>query len=240
VPAPLARRPLVVAAVQPPLVARDVRANAAAHAEAVRRAGARVVVFPELSLTGYELTAAGPVSPSDPTLGPIVRACAETGATALVGAPVAGGPGGPHIATLRVDASGVAVVYRKVHLGGDEPARFARGAGPAVIVVGGWRLGLAICRDIKVDRHAAETAALGMDAYVAGLVHRPDELAVQDARGVATALMYRVYVVFASCAGPTGGGFHRTAGSSTIWAPDGAVLARASARAGEIARATVA
>ncbi|WP_376768576.1 nitrilase-related carbon-nitrogen hydrolase, partial [Pseudonocardia pini] len=48
---------LAVAAAQPACVARDVAANARGHAEAVRAAGARVVVFPELSLTGYELDA---------------------------------------------------------------------------------------------------------------------------------------------------------------------------------------
>lgn len=49
---------LVVAAVQPACTAHDVAANAAVHAEQVRAAAARVVVFPELSLTGYERAAA--------------------------------------------------------------------------------------------------------------------------------------------------------------------------------------
>ena len=44
--------PLVVAAVRPPTTALDVDWNAAQHAQAVRLAQARVVVFPELSLTG--------------------------------------------------------------------------------------------------------------------------------------------------------------------------------------------
>jgi len=48
---------LTVAVVQPPCTACDVAGNAQQHADAVRRAQARVVVFPELSLTGYELDA---------------------------------------------------------------------------------------------------------------------------------------------------------------------------------------
>lgn len=47
------REPLPIAVAQPLCVPYDVAANAAAHAAAVRSAGARVVVFPELSLTGY-------------------------------------------------------------------------------------------------------------------------------------------------------------------------------------------
>lgn len=48
------RSPLKVAAVQPGYAAYGHAANAATHARAVRAARARMVVFPELSLTGYE------------------------------------------------------------------------------------------------------------------------------------------------------------------------------------------
>ena len=61
------REPLMVAVAQPPCVAHDVAANARAHASAIRAAGARVVLFPELSLTGYELDA-DPVVPGDERL----------------------------------------------------------------------------------------------------------------------------------------------------------------------------
>jgi predicted amidohydrolase len=44
---------LVVAAVQPCVVGGDVDANFASHVEAILQADARLVVFPELSLTGY-------------------------------------------------------------------------------------------------------------------------------------------------------------------------------------------
>jgi predicted amidohydrolase len=80
-----------VAVAQPPCVAHDVAANARAHASAIRTAGARVMLFPELSLTGYELDAA-PVDPGDERLQPIVAACADTGAVALAGAPGTGAP----------------------------------------------------------------------------------------------------------------------------------------------------
>ena len=80
-------QPLALAVAQPSCVAHDVVANARAHAALVRAAGARVVVFPEMSLTGYELDAA-PVAPPDPRLAPLVEACAEVGAVVLAGAPV--------------------------------------------------------------------------------------------------------------------------------------------------------
>jgi predicted amidohydrolase len=232
------RAPLRVAAVQPRCTAGDVAANVLVHAAAVRAAQARLVVFPELSLTGYELEA-GPVAVDDVALTPLVEACAEMGSLALVGAPVADAQGRAYIAMLRVDGAGVQVAYRKTWLGGVEPTRFTAGDGPVVLEVDGWRLGLGICKDTGVFRHVAGVAALGVDAYVAGLVHRPEELPEQEARAVVIARACRAFVVFASFAGPTGDVFTETAGSSAVWSPDGLAVARTGPEAGSIVRATV-
>ena len=228
---------LSIAAVQPACRPRGVAANARSHADGIRAAQARVVVFPELSLTGYELDAE-PVSPEDATLQPIVEACARTGSVALVGAPVEE-DGRRFIAALRVDGSGAAVAYRKSHLGGEEPGRFSAGDGPSVMTVDGWRLGIAICKDTGVPEHTAATAALDVDVYVAGVVHLPEEVAEQDARGRRIAAACNSYVAFASFAGGTGGGYDATAGESTIWSPDGSVIARAPSSPGAMARATL-
>jgi predicted amidohydrolase len=75
---------LYLAAAQPVCVPYDIEANAALHATTIRSAHARVVVFPELSLTGHHLDAA-PVGVDDPSLRPIVDACAAAGSLALFG-----------------------------------------------------------------------------------------------------------------------------------------------------------
>ncbi len=196
-----------------------------------------MVVFPELSLTGYELAAAA-VSLEDAALSPIVEACAEAGSVALVGAPVEEGDDA-FIAMLRVDAAGVRVAYRKCWLGGVESDRFGCGDGPRVLDVDGWRLGLGICKDTGAAQHVAGTAALGVDAYVAGLVHRPEELPEQEARAVVIARTCRAFVVFASFAGSTGDEFTETAGSSAIWSAEGIAIARTGPEVGGLARATL-
>jgi predicted amidohydrolase len=229
---------LTIAAVQPACKANDVPANALSHAAAVRAAKARVVVFPELSLTGYELEAA-PVAPSDARLSAIVEACAETDSVALVGAPVGDDDGRLHIAMLCVSPRGVGVAYRKCYLGGEEPTRFSPGPGPAVLDVDGWRLGMGICKDTGVAEHVSDTVALGIDVYVAGLVHTAEELPVQEMRAASIARESRAFVAFASFAGPTGGGYERTAGSSAIWSPERDLLASAGSQVGGMARASV-
>jgi predicted amidohydrolase len=230
------RRPLIVAAAQPAIVPGEVERNAIAHAEMVRAAHARVVVFPELSLTGYEL-GADPVSPADAALSPVVEACAAAGSLALVGAPVRDETGRVFIAMLRVEGAGAEVCYRKTWLGGSEAERFSAGDVPGVLEVDGWRVGLGICKDTGAPRHVAAT--MGVDAYFAGLVHRPEELAEQEARGLVIARACRAWVVFASFAGPTGDGFTETAGTSTVWSPEGKVLARAGREVGGVARAVI-
>lgn len=232
------RLPLSLAVAQPRCVPGDTRANGLRHAQAVIAAGARVVVFPELSLTGYELDTPL-VEPDADALTPVVRACAATGSTALVGAPVPGPSGQAYIAMLAVSAEGVTVLYRKQWIGADEAARFSAGDEPTVFGLDGWRIGVGICRDTGIGDHVERMGELDIDAYVAGLVHRPGELAEQERRALFIAERCRAYVAFASFAGPTGGEYTRTAGTSAIWSPSGQVLAQAGDTPGELARATL-
>lgn len=238
-PAAVFRRgPLTMAVAQPALRSFDVAGNALAHAEAVRDARARVVVFPELSLTGYELSAPT-LEPSDPRLRPLVVACGELGSVALAGAPVDGDGGRPSIAMLAVDGNGAWVAYRKLYLSPAEAVRFGPGQSPCALTVDGWRLGLGICRDTGIAEHATATVALGIDAYVAGTVKAADEADLQHARGRRIAEEHRVTVAIASFAGSTGEGYRHAAGRSAIWAADGSVVSEVGPEPGAIARATL-
>lgn len=232
------REPLRVVAAQPSCVARDVEANAREHAAAVRAAGARVIVFPELSLTGYELDAPG-VAVGDPRLAPLREACAATGTLALAGALVPADGGRRSIGVLAVDPDGVRIAYRKQWLGGDEVDRLVPGDEPAAVDVDGWRLGLAVCKDTGVREHAAATAALGVDAYLAGVLEHAADGDVQPRRARRIVDAHRLWVVVASFAGSTGGGFAHAAGGSAVWAPTGEQLAAAGAEPGAIVRATL-
>ncbi len=232
------RQPLTIAAAQPFVASYEVAANALVHATVVLSAGVRVVVFPELSLTGYELDAPS-MTTDDSRLAPIIEACAATATLALVGAPVQGEGGRSHIAMLAIDGSGARVAYRKVWLGGAESTVFSPGDGPAILEVDGWRLGLAICRDTGVPQHAAATATLGMDAYVAGVCESAADTAVPGQRARRVAVDHHVWVAIASFAGSTGGGYAPAAGGSGIWAADGAAVIGVGPQTDAIARATL-
>ena len=67
--------------------------------------------------------------------------------------------------------------------------------------VDGWRLGLAICKDTGIPQHASDTAALGIDAYVAGTLMSVDETDIQNQRAQRIATTHQVWVALASFAG---------------------------------------
>lgn len=217
-------------------------ANVAEHARLVTAAQADLVVFPELSLTGYRFGAPA-IEPDSPYLDPLISACAATHTTALIGVATPTPEAAAHgcstrfIAMLVVDAPGARVAYRKMNLGADEAGYFASGTDPAFTAVAGRRVGLAICKDTGLSDHARATAALGIDLYAAGVVE--DDPAEVDRRARRIATTHRVWVAIAAFAGATGEGFDRTTGRSAIYRPDGSIAARAGQRPGDLVVASV-
>jgi len=228
-----ARSSLRLAVAQPVTVPYDVATNVGAHASIVAEAAADVVVFPELSLTGYHFDAES-ISPDDHRLSPLVEACGRSNTIVLAGAPVQGHDG-RHIAVLRIDGNEATVAYHKMYLGSDESAHFVAGAGPAAIEVAGWRFGLAVCKDTGVPDHAAATATLGIDVYAAGVLEHAEDADVQAKRAHRIIADHNVWVAVAGFAGPTGEGFDESTGCSTIWRPDGSVAAAVGPEPGDFA-----
>ncbi|MGW2548326.1 carbon-nitrogen hydrolase family protein, partial [Kitasatospora sp. NPDC001574] len=193
--------------------------NVERHAATVREAGTRLVVFPEFSLTGYDLDAPA-LAPGDPRLAPLVAACAETGSVALVGAPVADRDGREYIGTLAVSGQGVEVACRKTHLHGQEVERFAPAGTPSVLELDGFRLGLAVCADVAEPGHAERTAGLGIDAYVGSALYGVSEsqLARRDSHMRERATAHGVWGVLSTGAGASGD--FATAFARTLWTYD--------------------
>jgi len=222
--------PLRVAAAQGVSVPGDIPANVATAVSLVLAAaegGARLVVLPELFLTGYDVTAWTPegcLVPDDPALDPLRAAAREHAVTVVVGAAVArgvvDGAGRHTLSVIVFGADGsVAAPYDKQHLFSDERAFFDAGDHGASILLDGWELGLGICYDGCFPEHAAAAAASGATvylcpaAYVVGSEHR------RDLYYAARALDNGIYVVFAGLAGRCGSG--EFSGGSAVYDPQG-------------------
>ncbi|MBP2232820.1 NAD+ synthase [Azospirillum agricola] len=144
----------------------------AARAEAAAR-GADLVVFPELSVSGYP--------PEDLVLKPFFLDRVEAAVRALAGETVDGGPallvGAPwreegrlYNAVLLLDRGVIAATRFKVDLSGsgvfDETRLFAAGPPPGPVNLRGVRLGIPVCEDIRTPDVVETLAESGAELIV--------------------------------------------------------------------------
>lgn len=126
---------LTLAAAQTVSIAGDVPANIHRHLAFMRAAaanGVQVLVFPELSLTGYEpfLAAELAIEPEAAVLAPLREMARELRLTAVVGMPVRlASQEGVLIGALVLGADGSLGVYTKQHLHPGEALAFVAGQG---------------------------------------------------------------------------------------------------------------
>jgi len=214
----------------------DVEANVTQHVELARLAaasGAEVVVFPELSLIGYELDL-GPVlafSEDDPRLEPLRQAASEARLTLVVGAPIRL-ESGLHIGAFLIAPDGSVDVYTKHHLAAFEPADhpegpippsegsvFVPGARNPLLPCGLGHAAVAVCADTSHPEHAAAAAERGATTYLAGSFVIPRDLPRVKERLGSYALRHGMATVLANYGGPSGG--LPSAGSSGVWSEQG-------------------
>jgi len=222
-------------------VAGNVDANLEHHLRLVRlasRSDAQVLVFPELSLTGYEIGRASELAfdLADTRLVPLMDAAAEHAMTLIVGAPVRDGAR-LHIAAFIFTPERGIGLYTKQRMGAfDESARldgeappaeatvFAPGARDPLIALHGRSAALAVCADVGHAGHAERAARRGARAYLAGMFVIPSECEREAARLKGYAVQHAMVVAAANYGGPSGG--LAAAGRSTIWSETGEVIAR--------------
>ena len=209
--------------------------DAMAHAAAeVAAKGARLLVMPELFLTGYNIGAAAIGAAAEPQDGPsaaVAGAIARAHDIALLyGYPERGGGGGLYNSALLVGADGTRLAnYRKIHLFGDmEKAAFTPGNEPCVIVeLEGVRVGVLICYDVEFPEAVRSLALRGADLVcVPTALMQPYDF-VSRVLVRARAYESQLFVTYVNRTGLEGD--LRYVGESCVVGPDGADLARAGA-----------
>ncbi len=229
-----------MAAVQVQSRAGEIEHNVATAATWVAKAasaGARLVVLPELFLSGYDpqTLRASPdqtdVTAADARLEPLSQAAAGDGVAVVVGASVRADDGLRSLALLTFSPTGaVAVPYAKQHLWDAEREIFTAGTQGASLMLDGWHLGLGICYDGCFPEHARAASDAGAlayvcpSAYVVGSEHR------RDLYSAARAIDNGVFVVFAGLVGTCGA--LEFSGGTAIYDPQGRALQRANAGEG--------
>lgn len=218
----------------------DVDANLGAHLRLTQLAaseGAQVVVFPELSLTGYEIGLADRLAfrEDDSRLACLVEAACSHSITMIVGAPVRL-EARLHIAAFVVYPDRTTTVYTKHRLGAfGESARcdgvvppaeanvFEPGDRNPVVRFSGNTAAVAVCADIGRPSHPQQAADSGANAYLASMFVIPSEFEGDSATLSRYAAQHSMAVALANFGSPTGG--LAAAGRSSIWSQTGELLA---------------
>lgn len=223
---------LRVAAGQAESVPGDPAANVATAVSLVAAAaerGARVLVLPELFLTGYapaSWAAEGTLTTDDPRLEPLRAAAGDRDVVVVVGAAVRRAADRFTLSLLVVDPDGeVTAPYDKQHLFADERAFFTPGEHGSTVVVDGWQLGLGVCYDGCFPEHAAAAARDGARAYLCPSAYYVGSEHRRDLYYAARALDNGIYVVFAGLAGRCGD--RDFSGGSAVYDPEGRPVVRA-------------
>jgi predicted amidohydrolase len=233
------QRPICVAQTCP--ARGDVERNLEDHVRLVRLAAglaASVIVFPELSLTGYELDLADALAMSeeDPRLAKLSQASSSYALTIVAGAPV-------RIRRLLHNGAFVLLpdgsrsLYTKQHLGTfdaaascdgtlppPEPSIFQPGDRDSLVHLDGAVAAIAICSDSGRPSHVQRAAERGARAYLVSMFVIPSEFDGDCARLGQYAADHSMIVAFANFGSSTGG--LASAGRSSIWSPDGVLRAR--------------
>lgn len=222
---------LTLASAQTCSIAGDLAANIQRHMAfmvAAAEQGAQLLVFAELSLTGYEpaLAARLAIAPDNAVLAPLRDLARELHMTVVVGMPIRlPSSSGVLIGALVLAADGSMAVYSKQHLRPGEEAAFAPGSGGEALVWGEDRIALAVCADFSHASHPQDAATLGATVYAAGVLISEGGYAADSALLQGYAAEHSMVVLMANHGGPSGG--WACAGCSAIWGPDGELIAAA-------------
>lgn len=186
-------------------------ARACDAAVAAERAGAEVVVLPELVVTGYMFADRAELhSLAEPSDGPSVTRlaqCARDNDLVLVGGFAERCGADLYNSAFIIDAGGLRAVYRKVHLWDRETELFAPGSGrPPVVETRLGRIATVICYDLEFPEWSRTAALSGADLLCVPtnwpIQDWPDgEHAPQLVHAQAAALASRLYVAVCDRAG---------------------------------------
>lgn len=219
-----------IAAAQSRSVKGDFQRNIDEHVVFAKTAAENevdVIVFPELSLTGYEpgLAQELALSINDNVLDPLVDSSNEWDIAIIAGCPIRSISSKPYLGAFIIQPGKPISVYRKRYLHSGEERHFIPSKDNVVFGYRGKQVGVAICADIDNPQHPADAEKKGANVYAAGVCVTPrgidETFEIMSRYGS----RHNMVTVMANHANNTGG--YTTAGRSAIWSNTGKQLTMA-------------
>ena len=208
----------------------DIQRNLHNHRRFIELAasnGASTVIFPELSLTGYEPTLAKElaIDPDDKRLDDLQEISDRERITIGVGVPVKIGTG-IFISMVIFQPHKQREFYYKQYLHADEEPYFARGQYQAVLTDRETKIGLAICYEISIAAHPQHAFDLGAEIYVASVAKTVEGVAQAIETLCRTASKYSMTVLMSNCVGECDGLL--CGGKTSAWNSKGSLVGQLS------------
>ncbi|WP_161630012.1 carbon-nitrogen hydrolase family protein [Desulfogranum mediterraneum] len=205
----------------------DVSTNIKMHLNAVRKAvdsGISYIVFPELSLTGYEpqLSAELAFSKNDPRLKPLTEAAVDYKIHIVAGAPLQN-DSLPCIGEFIITPNGQIETYSKMNLHPGEEKYFSVGKSYHSVSFGKLNIFNAICADTNNPNHVEACVNMGASIYIAGVLVSADGYETDTQKLESYARKFSLLVAMANYNKPTGAWV--PTGKSAIWGPSGLIAA---------------
>jgi predicted amidohydrolase len=224
---------IAVAQIQP--VKADIGQNLVEHRRLIELAAAHqveLIVFPELSLTGYEPTLASQVAtaPTDSRFFSLQTLADDHQISICAGVPIITQQG-ICISMLIFRPNQPVQVYSKQYLHSDEVPFFVPGQSQALAPLGqpDSKIAFAICYELSVPEHAEAAHASGASIYIASVAKTPAGVAKAAERLATVAQQYGMTVFMANCIGECDQTL--AGGGSAIWNAEGTLLASLSDQA---------
>jgi len=196
----------------------DVEANIRTHLRMIdlaRTHESDFIVFPELSLTGYEPMLAGELSfdLADHRLDPLREACRQKQITVIAGAPIKC-RSIPILGSFVLFPNGTCTVYAKKYLHAGEELFFAPHDWNPLLIFKGDVVSLAICADTNNPLHAKAAHENNSTVYLASVLITSNGYSEDTAVLKNYARQYHMTVMLANYCGFTGG--YEAAGGSAV------------------------
>jgi predicted amidohydrolase len=208
-----------ICAAQTRPVKGDIQKNIENHKKLINIAvsgGADIVVFPELSLTGYEPELSKELATNqDDSRFDDFQKISDTGQITIgVGVPTKNNKG-ICISMVVFQPHKARQTYSKKYLHPDEDEFFISGQSSTGLIGNKTNIALAICYELSVPEHSENAFKSGAEIYVASVVKSVNEIDKAIKRLSDIGNKYSMTVLMSSCVGQSGG--YNCAGKTSIW-----------------------
>ncbi len=200
----------------------DIQANIENHKKLINLAiahGADTIIFPELSITGYEPELAKGLATAidDKRFDDFQELSTRHSVTIGVGMPIKNGSG-ISISMIIFRPNEARHVYHKKHIHADEEPFFVSGENTNSMIGENEDIAIAICYELSVREHAENAFKKNAEYYVASAVKSKDAMERTAKRLSEIGKNYSMTVLLANCIGEDSGG------KSAIWNKRGVLL----------------